>query len=135
MFTLNNLKQISKVEPNLHRGSKANRMSVEVEITPSIHEIRISATGQKIDGKTFAGVMIIYLNPDERIVRAALAKDQIAKAIPILGRYYAAHGFKEAIFSHNADKDSDTPTVSRIDLTKPKWGYNPKGDLCRVLVN
>lgn len=110
-------------------------MTVQVEITPSVHEIRISAEGKVIDGKTFAGVMIIYLNPDERIVRAALAKDQIAKALPILGRYYAAHGFREAIFSHNADKDGDLPTVSRVDLTKSKWGYNPDGDLCRTILN
>jgi hypothetical protein len=109
-------------------------VNVEVEITPSVHEIRVSAEGEVIDGKTFAGVMLVYLNQDQRVVRAALAKDQISKAIPILGRYYAAQGFREAIFSHNADKGAE-PSVSRVDLTKPKWGYNPDGDLCRIILN
>jgi hypothetical protein len=109
--------------------------NVQVELTQPFHEIRISAHGEKIDGKTFAGVMIIYLNPDERVIRAALAKDHIAEALPILGHYYASQGFREAIFSHNVDKNSDVPSVSRIDLTKPKWGYNPDGDLCRTVLD
>lgn len=76
-----------------------SKNQVEVEITESVHEVRVSSAGEVIDGKSFAGVLLIYLNQDERIVRAALAKDQIAKALPILGRYYAAHGFREGAYT------------------------------------
>lgn len=101
---------------------------VEVEITESVHEVRVSAAGEAIDGKTFAGVLLIYLNQDERSVRAALAKDQITRAIPHLCRAYAAHGFRKATFSHNSE-------TTVIDLTKRRYGYDPNGDLCRTILN
>lgn len=108
---------------------------VEVELTPSAHEVRVSAAGEVIDGKTFAGVLLVYLNPDERSVRAALAKGDMARAIPQLCRYYAAQGFKKAVFSHNADKSNDKPKLTTIDLTRRRYGYNPNGSLCRSILN
>lgn len=108
---------------------------IQIELTPHSLETRVSGVGLKIDGKTFDGCMMLYLNQDDRSVRVVMAKGSVVAARPLLCRYFASHGFKTAVFSHNAEKDDDKPKLTAIDLTRRRWGYNPDGNLCRTILS
>lgn len=46
---------------------------IEVEVTQTHNEVRVSGVGEVIDGITFAGVMNITLNQDMRSVHVTMA--------------------------------------------------------------